>query len=454
MLSFDGNGNLITTLPTNPAQAGYARLVGRFDGGTSYRDVVVSQYGGLKTSPDSLQFFENFPSTNINYKVWNVQLTTFTVAQAADFLTLNSGNVTTANAVARIQTWRTFNIMKVFSTRITIDALISSYQNNVTVELGVGIATGVAPPTDGAFFRYNNAGSLVGVLNYNGAEVSTSALTLPTATVPHKHTINISDYGVDFYIDDVFQAHLDCQAGTASPLFYVNHQILIRQYNGATAPALAVNLKIGQVQVIQRDLNNNRPWSTQAAGCGWGSYQQPSGLTAAGQTANWANSAAPASATLSNTAAGYGPTLLGGQWQFAAVAGAETDYVLFAYLVPAQGKNMVIRGVHIETFNMGAAVATTPTVLQWALAVGTTAITLATADGAGTVAATRIPIGSQYLPLSAPIGAQANTVDINLGAPVYAPAGTYVQLILKIPVGSATASEIIRGVAVINGYFE
>jgi len=49
--------------------------------------------------------------------------------------------------------------------------------------------------------------------------------------------------------------------------------------------------------------------------------------------ANYANSAAPASATLSNTAAGY--TTLGGQFQFAAVAGAETDYALFAYTVPA-----------------------------------------------------------------------------------------------------------------------
>jgi len=56
-----------------------------------------------------------------------------------------------------------------------------------------------------------------------------------------------------------------------------------------------------------------------ASGQGLGSYQ--SGAT---QTANYAPTSAPASATLSSAAAGY--ATLGGQFQFLAVAGAETDY--------------------------------------------------------------------------------------------------------------------------------
>lgn len=67
------------------------------------------------------------------------------------------------------------------------------------------------------------------------------------------------------------------------------------------------------------------------AGMGQSCVNAPDSATA-GSTANYANTAAPASATLSNTAAGY--TTLGGQFQFAAVAG-ETDYALFAFLVPA-----------------------------------------------------------------------------------------------------------------------
>ncbi len=113
------------------------------------------------------------------------------------------------------------------------------------------------------------------------------------------------------------------------------------------------------------------------------------------QTANYANTAAPASATLSNTAAGY--TTLGGQWQFAAVAGAETDYALFGFQVTAAAaasanKNLFITGIRIEAVNTGAAVATTATLLQWGLAVGGTAVSLATADSAtaGTRAARRI----------------------------------------------------------------
>lgn len=54
------------------------------------------------------------------------------------------------------------------------------------------------------------------------------------------------------------------------------------------------------------------------------------------QLENHTNSTAPTSATLSNTAAGY--TTLGGRFQFAAVAGAATDYALFGFQVPAGSK--------------------------------------------------------------------------------------------------------------------
>jgi hypothetical protein len=180
---------------------------------------------------------------------------------------------------------------------------------------------------------------------------------------------------------------------------------------------------------------------------------------AAGFTANYANSAAPASATLSNTAAGY--TTLGGQFQFAAVAGAETDYALFAYQVPAPsaaaaGKNLVIRGVRIETANTGAAVGATATLLQWGLGVGSTAVSLATADSAtaGTRAPRRIPLGLQSFPAASSIGTIAPDIDVNLDAPLYVAAGTFVHIILKMPVGLATASQVIRGTVMINGFWE
>jgi hypothetical protein len=202
-------------------------------------------------------------------------------------------------------------------------------------------------------------------------------------------------------------------------------------------------MEIADVSVIARDLALNRLWATAMAGIECGSYNNPRGA-AVGQSANYVNNTAPVSATLSNTAAGY--ATLGGQFQFAAVAGVETDYALFAFQVPVAAagggnRNLVIRGVRIETFNMG---------------VGSTAVSLATADSntAGTRAPRRIPLGVQSIPVGTAIGGNVTPIDVNLDAPLYVAAGTFVHIILRMPVGTATASQIIRGLAMINGYFE
>jgi hypothetical protein len=183
---------------------------------------------------------------------------------------------------------------------------------------------------------------------------------------------------------------------------------------------------------------------------GNGAIQAPSGSTV-GQTANYPNSAAPVLATLSNTAAGYATK--GGQFSFAAVAGAETDYALFAYPVPA-GQTLIVRGIWIDTMNTGAAVATTATWLQWSLGAGASAVSLATAEGAATKAPARLAIGNQVFPITASVGAQATRLDVNLDAPIVVNAGEYLHIIVKMPLGTATASQVIRGVVGVNGFFE
>jgi hypothetical protein len=148
-------------------------------------------------------------------------------------------------------------------------------------------------------------------------------------------------------------------------------------------------------------------------------------------------------------------------FQFAAPAGAETDFVIFTYTVPAgsvtqPGKNLVLRGVRIDTVNTGAAVATTATTLFWALGVGGTAADLATADSltAATRAFRRIPLGIQSFIVGAVAGAQATPIDVNLDAPVVVAPGTRVNGIVRVPIGTATGSQVIRGMITINGYFE
>ena len=52
------------------------------------------------------------------------------------------------------------------------------------------------------------------------------------------------------------------------------------------------------------------------------------------------------------------------------------------------------------------------------------------------------------------IGQAADAIDVNLDAPECVEPGTYIHVLLKYPVGTATASQILRGSVFINGYFE
>lgn len=447
----DSSGNGQVNLPQTLGNNGAARIVGKFNRGTNYNELEVTPNGSVRVGQDNLLWFSGFPGTNIDTRKYQMTLSTMAAAQAGDYLTLNSGLAVTASAYAVMKTWRTFPFIKNFNTSTAIDVLISSYQNNVTIELGVIKAANNAAPTDGAFFRYSSTTLLQAVVNTGGSE-QTVNLTPPTAGLAHKYTIRVSDFGIDFYIDDVYQTTIQAPSGYTFPFLNEWQQIMARIYNASTAPSTAVSLKIGQILVTTRDLNTNRLWATVMAGNNCGSYQNDAGNIAAGQTANYANSAAPSSAVLSNTTASY--TTLGGQFQFAAVAGAETDYALFAFLVPTTNKNLVIRGIRIGAFNTGAAVATTATVLQWSLGVASSGVSLATAEGNGTVAPARVPLGVQSFAIGAAIGAVASPIDVNLDAPLYVPSYSYLHVILKVPIGTATASQIIRGLVMINGYFE
>ena len=167
--------------------------------------------------------------------------------------------------------------------------------------------------------------------------------------------------------------------------------------------------------------------------------------TDASQTANHTNSTSPSSASLSNTAAGY--TTLGGRWQFAAVAGAATDYALFAFQVPA-GWRLFITGVTIHTINTGAAVATTAHIFDWSLGLKSTAVSLATA------ALRRITLGMQGLIVGAAIGAAAEPIVREFEPALVAEPGEFVHVILQMPVATNTGSQVIRGDCQIHGYFE
>ena len=106
--------------------------------------------------------------------------------------------------------------------------------------------------------------------------------------------------------------------------------------------------------------------------------------------------------------------------------------------------------MHIDTWNTVVAVATTPTLLVWGLAVNSTAVSLATASYI------RTPLGAQTMIVATPAGGMADksiSVDFS-GAPIVCESGRFAAITLRMPVGTATATEVIQGKVTVVGYYE
>jgi hypothetical protein len=450
------------------AGAGFSTIVcegdpGTLRGGARYMKAPEADEDyRLRVGQDSLVFQETWAGAALNSAQWTAPVTTFAVAVSNAYCKLNSGASAAANGVARVQSYRTFSLEHSFALYIEFPMQIVAAALgilNTTVEAGWFIASGTAAPTDGVFLRWNAAGELRLVSSYNGAETQSNAIdqSFLATNSAFEVLLVINTIEAELWIDNQLVTTVDRSTSTPSLSVSTALPITYRVYNGAVAPASATQVWIGPPVVSRGGVCNPADMRDTSALCGWGAYQGQSGGTM-GYTANSANSAAPASAALSNTTAGY--TTLGGQWQFAALAGAETDYALFAFQVPAMAagsfnKNLVIRRIRIEAMNAGAAVATTATAMAWQIGVGATAVTLATvADTSTAKQSRRIPIGVQSFLVGDAIGKKADPIDVAFDAPLVCEPGTYVHVIMKQFIGTATASQIIRGTVMINGQFE
>lgn len=416
----------------------------------------------LAVGTDTPLFHATFTHSAINTSRWTNTNTTMTVTYTGYGMVLNGGSSVATTVNALVQTKKFFPVVNEaslrFSTRIALSQ--NPQTNNLTMfGLGIGSATALS---DGAVFRITTAGVWQAVVSAGGSE-QTANITWPigetdlafAANTVYEFAISLNPYRAEFFINNILVAYFKPPASGAG---ICNAAYLPMTFSTANTAAttLAQQLKVYSATAVLTEWNTSRLWSTTQTAMGKSCVQGFDGGTV-GQLANYANSAAPASATLSNTAAGY--TTLGGQWQFAAVAGAETDYALFAWQNPAgslvvPGADLIVRGIRIEAVNTGAAVATTATLLQWALSVGTTAVSLATAEASNAKAPRRIALGLQSFAIGAAIGQTANPVDVNMDAPLVVHPGEYLHVILKMPLGTATASQIVRGTCFINGHFE
>jgi hypothetical protein len=461
--NLDAGGNIRTALTNVSAYVGAVRIMSENDPGAvlgtpTLRSPETSPDYRLRAGVDSVWDDENFNYTTQNYNKHKYTSNTLTMSWASGFLNTNSGNVTTTGVGCQIQTYRHFPIQGAGGVYFEQAMSLSNTPvTNWTLDFGgfLPAAGSTSIPLDGVYFRINSTG-VFGVVNVNGTESTTAVFAFaPAINQVYKYNITLTDSNVEFWIDDVLYGLKARSTAVGSTVYAGSVPWAVRHHHVGTTSAV-INAKFANYAVSMADMDNVRLWASNMAGQGLSGVQYPSG-GAAGMTANNVNNTAPSAATLANATAGY--ATLGGKFVFAAVAGAETDYALFAFLNPTPttgitGRNLVIRDIWIDTYNAVVAVATTPTVLEWSAAVGSTSVTLLTTDAAATRLPKRIALGVQTFVVGALAGAQAPRVDMGLDAPLTVEPGTYLHIILRMPYGTATSTELFRGQVGVNAYWE
>lgn len=382
--------------------------------------------------------------------------TTMTAAWNVAGLLLNSASITTNSTSLRIRTWATFPIMDPGTLNISTTVAFSTQPvANVLTDFGQFTDSAGNPftPTDGAYFRVTTGG-VYGVINHLGTETTTAPFDFTyTINQFHQYMMVLHERRVDFWIDDVLYGTIETPAGQGQPYsteglpWAIRHAIA----GGAAGGVLQATVKNYSVSIGGLQLSdtlgeiNNRVI---------GAYQGLSGGTM-GTLASYANSADPtASAALSNTAALV--TGLGGQFRFNAGATAVTDGIVVSYQVPAlatinRNRRLKVNGIRLSCVNTGVAVATTASVIQWSLAFGHTAVSLATAEAAAAKAPRRIPVGIMAWPIAAAVGAPptGGDISINFDSPIYVNPGEFFAFVAKFIIGTATASQVIWGTATV-----
>ena len=408
----------------------------------------------LRVAVESLWDNETFNYTAQNTGKFIYRNTTMTNAWTAAGLISNSGNITTTTTGTSFATYAEFPILGASQLYLEIEAsFTASPTTNTIIDFGAFRPNTSNPfaPADGIYFRLTSAG-LFGVINSNGTETTSSVFAF-TYTNNHKYQFIIAfhEREVEFWIDNVLYASIETPVGQGQPCMSASLPIAFRHaiVGGAAGAALsfALNdyaLSIGGINIAQTaSIIGQRIY---------GSYQGLSGGTM-GSLATYANSTNPTAAAPSNTALTANlPAGLGGQGLVTAAVAAATDGIWGSYQVPAgtvnvQGRRLVVRGVIVDLVNTGAAVATTATTIQFSLAYGHTAVSLATAEAATTKAARRIAIGYATWAVGAAIGQgpQGGRLTLDLrDAPVFVNPGEFIQLVGKFLVGTATASQTIN----------
>jgi hypothetical protein len=475
-LGVEANSSNELKTVTNKARSSMTVFYENDDGtatGTPYnKSPEVSQDYRLRVGMDTVLFTDTFNATAQNTANWKHSFTTMTMTQSAGFLNINAaGTSTVSGNYAYLQTWRHFPLLGTAPIAVEFTGQITAYPTaNEIFQAGLGIATGAAEPVDGVWFELSSAG-LYGVTRYNSG-VSTKKELISGANLTNlplntnaKYAAIVGEREIEWWIDDVLYGESMVPNANGQPFLTSALPVFMQKYNSAlvgSSPNMIV--KVGDICVTLMDMATNMSWANQMASSGLG-LQGMNGGTMGSPQVQWANTALPTAAAATNTSAALG-AFLGGIFLMNAPATSATDVIIASYQNPAGGVNqtprtMKLRGIKIDCVNTGAAVATTASTFGVALAWGGTQVSLGTvtADSGSfvnnTAKARRIqPIGVISFPVAAAVGAASTPIQFDFEAPIIINPGEFIQVVAKILVGTATASEVFQWIVSPNLYHE
>lgn len=474
----DSDKQLFVRTNTDPLKAGAMAMFSENDDGTLTgtrycKSPETSSDYRLRTGTDTILFTDHFNGLTQNTNLWSYTFVTMTAAQpGAGTVNFSTVQGTTSAHGAFMRTFQYFSLVNTGPLAIDFfaGAMTAPLVANEVWMMGIGLpTTAVAIPTDGVWFKLTTAG-LVGVISYNGSVVESGVL-LPFASVEvgevYKFTVVVGEDEVEYWLDNEFLGEQSIPAGTGTPFLQGALPVFMMKYNTGNV-SNTNTMRVNRVGVSLLDIATSRPWSVTNSVMGQNAYVGQNGHAMGttqftGTITTGSSPLLPTSAAGSNTAANS--VGLGGVGAINAAAGAATDFIATSYLNPAPtinitGRILVVKGVRISTVNTGAAVATTPTTLQWSLAFGHTAVSLQTAETASFATATthaprRVALGFQSAPIATPIGGMYGPdIYMPFDSPIVVRPGEYLATIMKIIVGTATGSQTITYCVTFDANFE
>ena len=482
LANVDSNYNLNVVTPTTEIDAGFVQLSSERDAGTVTGSRIVkalecSDDYRLRVGMDTPLFSLSFEGSNIAQDRIAQSVTTMTISQSSGIITLNNAATTTTTTSALITTWRYFSLYASYPLFVEYWLREANQTaTNAISEWGWATMTASNSINDGAVFRRDGSGALLGVLKNNSTETngiidvtnlkSRDGVTAFDPTAINHYLIEINLDRAKFWINNTLVLTIEIPSSQPFPAQASAQPMCARVYNSGAASA-GRRLEIGFMGCSQGDANTGKPWSHIMCGNGGASYNiQPgtasgSTVTRGAATTGWPTSATARAAGTWTANTAPAQNSLGGIWISGPMTGVvtETDYPIFSYLNIAgtavlPGKNLYITGVRVGEAYVTAAAAAGGMLFNYIIGVNSSGSTLATSESATSTAPRGLVIGGHGFLATEAVGNYKPGFEVTFNSPLVIAPGCYFHFIIR-PAGTTALNTLaVTGSLLVNGYFE